>query len=573
MDCHSCLETHTGTPRVLHSEGCILPDILSPHPQKSAYHLTQTLTYRNGYRRPLLPTVGIGHDPITANQLSQAELDELANKRPTLTYGQAKQAPPSAFIPAHVALDKKVLKFDAYFQEVVPISQDERYRVRKVSLYYYLEDDSMSIVEPVKENAGMPQGTFIKRQRHPKNDFGDHYHWKDLNVSINITLYGRTFRIVSCDKFTQEFLESNGIELNAPEDIPTDPYTILRQQPNRTFTTPSDFDKLKQFITMDRKVLRFFSLWDDSESMFGETRQVIIHYYLVDDTVEIREVYERNDGRDHFPVLMKRQHLPKSVKDLKDTFPQSVLEISDQEVTEWYSPKDFALGAQVSILGRKFFLYDCDDYTKDYYRRNLGTSDFKPIDVKKKTEEEVTKELPPYNGFGLLEDSIQNCLSLVPKPPKKDVIKMLENDHKVLRYAAELESMNPEDKGRRFILSYYLSNDMISIFEPPVRNSGIIGGKFLEKTRVPKPDSSIDNPSYYGPADFAIGAVVEVFNHRFVLTDADEYVLNSLEAHADVYPSEVLDSLRRRIHGGTGRHKDNRRDDPEGPGPARTMSI
>lgn len=50
----------------------------------------------------------------------------------------------------------------------------------------------------------------------------------------------------------------------------------------------------------------------------------------------------------------------------------------------------------------------------------------------------VTQVIPPYNGFGSLEDSLQNCLSLIPEPPKKDVIKLLENDHKVLRYAARL---------------------------------------------------------------------------------------------------------------------------------------
>lgn len=50
---------------------------------------------------------------------------------------------------------------------------------------------------------------------------------------------------------------------------------------------------------------------------------------------------------------------------------------------------------------------------------------------------------------------------------------------------------------------------MISIFERPKRNSGIIGGKFLEKTRVPKPGSSVEKPEFYGPADFAIGATVE----------------------------------------------------------------
>ncbi|XP_073481249.1 EF-hand domain-containing protein 1 isoform X1 [Aquarana catesbeiana] len=521
----------------------LLPGNTYRDPMKSAFQRSQTLTYRDGFSRPLLPTVGVGRDPITVNQLSQAELDELANKRPTLTYGQAKQAPSSTFIPAHVAFDKKVLKFEGYFQETVPISQDEHYRVRRVCVYYYLEDDSISVVEPPVENSGIPQGTFIKRQRHPKNDNGDPYHWRDLNVGINIMLYGRTFRIISCDQFTKDFLESEGIELNPMEGIPTDPYTELRKQPQRTYNTPSDFDRLKQFLTMDRKVLRFFSLWDDSDSMFGEARPVIIHYYLVDDTVEVREVHERNDGRDPFPVLMKRQHLPKSIKDLKDTFPKCVLEMSDQEVTEWYSPRDFMVGSHITILGRKFFLYDCDAYTRDFYQKNLAIADLTPVSVEKKVIEEVKQEIPPYNGFGLLEDSLQNCLTLIPKPPKKDVIKMLENDHKVLRYAASLDSMNPEDKGRRFILSYYLSDDMISIYEPQIRNSGIIGGKFLERTRVLKPGSSIDNPSYYGPSDFKIGSVVEVFRHRFIITNADEYVLNYIRAHKDQFPSEVLNSL------------------------------
>ncbi|XP_075056583.1 EF-hand domain-containing protein 1 isoform X2 [Mixophyes fleayi] len=515
---------------------------------KSAYHRSQTLTYRNGFSRPVLPTVGIGGDPITVNQLSQAELDELANKRPTLIYGQVKQVPPSTFIPSHVAFDKKVLKFNAYFKELVPISQDEDYRVRKVCLYYYLEDDSLSVVEPPVENSGIPQGTFLKRQRHPKNDNGDPYHWKDLNVGINITFYGRTFRTVGCDPFTQDFLESEGIELNPPEEIPPDYYTRSRKQPDYTSVTKSDFDKLQQFLTMDRKVLRFFSLWDDSESMFGETLPVIVHYYLMDDTVEVREVHERNDGRDPFPVVMKRQRVPKSVKDLKDTFPKCVLEMSDKEVIEWYSPKDFIVGNYITIMGRRIFLYDCDAYTKDFYRENLGISELKPVDVKKKEEEEVKREIPPYNGFGLLEDSLQNCLTLVPKPPKTDVIKMLENDHKVLRYAAVLDSMNPVDKGRRFILHYYLSNDMISIFEPQIRNSGIIGGKFLERIKVLKPGSTIDNPVYYGPADFTIGAVVEVFRYRFTITDADEYVLNYMKAHKDQFPCEVMNSLERHLH-------------------------
>ncbi|XP_065257777.1 EF-hand domain-containing protein 1 [Emys orbicularis] len=522
----------------------LLPGSAFGDPTKSAFHRSQTLGYRNGFACSRLPTMGIGRERLYVNQLSQAELDELSNKRPTLTYGQAKQAPPSDFIPAHVAFDKKVLKFDAYFQEDVPISTEEHFRIRQVGIYYYLEDDSISVMEPIVENSGIPQGKLIKRQRIPKNDRGDHYHWKDLNRGMNITIYGKTFRIVDCDPFTQVFLESQGIELNPPEKMIFDPYTELRKMPMRMYVTPSSFDQLKQFLTFDKQVLRFYAIWDDTENMFGENRPFIIHFYLADDTVEVRELHERNDGRDPFPVLIRRQRLPKSFVDKMKTFPRCVLEISNQEVLEWYTVKDFAVGKPITLLGRSFFIYDCDEFTRQFYYEKFGITDFQPVAVKKKPPEEVPQIIPPYNGYGFLEDSLQNCFSLLPQPPRKNFIKMLENDHKVLRYQVALESPNPEERKRQFILSYFLSTDMISIYEPPVRNSGIIGGKYLGKTKVPKPGSTTDNPVYYEPADLTIGATVEVFGHRFIITDADEYVLNYMESNAESFPATTLQSLR-----------------------------
>ena len=62
-------------------------------------------------------------------------------------------------------------------------------------------------------------------------------------------------------------------------------------------------------------MLRFFALWDDKDTMYKETRPVNIQYYLVDDTVEIREVHQANSGRDPFPVLMRRQRLPKTIRE------------------------------------------------------------------------------------------------------------------------------------------------------------------------------------------------------------------------------------------------------------------
>ncbi|KAM9233624.1 EF-hand domain-containing protein 1 [Dugong dugon] len=524
-----------------------LPGMSFRDPTKTAFHRSQTLGYRNGYAVVRRPTVGIGGDRLQINQLSQAELDELASKRPVLTYGQPKQAPPANFIPAHVAFDKKVLKFDAYFQEDVPMSTEEHYRIRQVSIYYYLEDDSMSVVEPVVENSGIPQGKLIKRQQLTKNDRGDHYHWKDLNRGINITIYGKTFHVVDCDRFTQAFLESQGIELNPPEKMALDPYTELRKQPLHKYVTPSDFDQLKQFRTFDKQVLRFYAIWDDTDSMFGECRTYIIHYYLVDDTVEIREVHERNDGRDPFPLLMNRQHMPKVLVENAKNFPQCVLEISDQEVLEWYTAKDFIVGKPLTILGRTFFIYDCDPFTRQYYREKFGITDLPRIDVSKKEPPPIKQELPPYNGYGQVEDSAQNCFALIPKAPKKDVVKMLVNDTKVLRYLAALESPIQEDKDRRFVFSYFLATDMISIFEPPVRNSGIIGGKYLGRTRVVKPNSLVDNPVYYGPGDFFIGAVIDVFGHRFVILEVDEYVLKYMESNAAEYSPEALSSIQNHV--------------------------
>ncbi|XP_078584990.1 EF-hand domain-containing protein 1-like [Branchiostoma floridae x Branchiostoma japonicum] len=529
-----------------------LPGNSFTDPTKTKFHLCHSLNYKNGYSVPAAyPTVGIGGEPLKVNQLSEAELDSLANQKPTLTYGQAQPQPPEDFIPAHKAFDKKVLMFKAYYKQTVHESPNEHYRIRPVNIYYYLEDDSISVVEPVVENSGMPQGKLIKRQRLPKDDQGSHWHWKDLNMSMNVTFYGKVFHIVDCDRFTQDYLESEGIELNGPSSMPADPYNHHRVESAKLqmFKTPSDFDKLKQFLTMDRKVLRFYCVWDDRDQMFGEMRPFVLHYYLVDDTVEVREVRTPNSGRDPFPVLIGRHKLPKNRDNVESSFPAVVMELSEHEIKDWFTPADLDIGKTVYVYGRRFLLYDCDDFTRAYYAHRLGRG-MGSVDVNQPHPELPKMEIPPYNGFGSMEDSMQNCLSLIPQPPKKDYIKMMENDHKILRFEATMDSVHPEDNNRRFIISYRLSDDMISIYEPPVRNSGIIGGKFLEATRITKPDCDPENPEFYTPADFAIGNIIVVFKHRFQITDADEYVLRYMEAHADTFPpqSQALQSFRAR-HG------------------------
>ena len=74
-------------------------------------------------------------------------------------------------------------------------------------------------------------------------------------------------------------MEAEGIVVNDPEYVPTDPYIEKRRQAAalRTYNTPPAFDKLKQFLELDRKVLRFYCMWDDRSEMFGEMRPFVIH--------------------------------------------------------------------------------------------------------------------------------------------------------------------------------------------------------------------------------------------------------------------------------------------------------
>ena len=100
------------------------------------------------------------------------------------------------------------------------------------------------------------------------------------------------------------------------------------------------------------------------------------------------------------------------------------------------------------------------------------------------------------------------------------------NSHE-LRFIAKLNTSGQSvDAIRRFVITYFLSDDTISIFEQSGRNTGIIGGKFLERSRVPLPNEDAFKKTplqFYSTRDFFIGAQIVVNNYCFVLVGADDY--------------------------------------------------
>jgi hypothetical protein len=55
--------------------------------------------------------------------------------------------------------------------------------------------------------------------------------------------------------------------------------------------------------------------------------------------------------------------------------------------------------------------------------------------------------IPPHNGIGDEEDSLGYIYRLIPKPPKKDFFKWVDNQVD-LRFLAKLNTDKPEDKDR-----------------------------------------------------------------------------------------------------------------------------
>jgi hypothetical protein len=123
-------------------------------------------------------------------------------------------------------------------------------------------------------------------------------------------------------------------------------------------------------------------------------------------------------------------------------------------------------------------------------------------------------------------------------------MKRLVFELKVLKFGAVMDSTRPEDQGREFTISYRLVDDKIAVYERPVRNSGWMGGKFLDYSRLQKAGSSNDDPVYYGPHDFYIGAMLDFHGHRFCLNAADPFVLEFMEKNPNCFPEHVKQNLR-----------------------------
>jgi len=449
------------------------------------------------------------------------------------------------------------LHFMGYFTESVFESKDESVRVRKLAVTYFTEDDTISIREFRQPNSGIDQSQFLSRQKVPK-DGGDGSKLglitvDDMYLGSVLPVYGRHITLTSCDAASRAYIHDTlGMEVGEDREWPTGDDHFGRVQASKKLNPkreipiaemenkraleslysggqiskrhPEDVRCAKQFYsTRINEHLSFAAIWDDRGKISGDLHHVAIRYYLENDTVEVIERPRENCGKDGGPKLLVRQRIPKKGVDVsRARFQQNTFGVTLKN--DFMVAEDFAIGDTINLHSRNFYVYDADEFTRKYFIETIGRPLADPIDISA-VESSGQKRppvfvAPPHNGFGSEEDSLQNCRGLELKAPRVDAEKQWRERGKTMIFSARLVTSDPTDIKREFVITFHRATDEVEIGERSLRNSGIIGGKFLQKGRHLR-ELPGGRKIPYTPADFDEGKEITIMGRVFKLLSMD----------------------------------------------------
>ncbi|KAJ1438820.1 hypothetical protein B484DRAFT_444336 [Ochromonadaceae sp. CCMP2298] len=408
-------------------------------------------------------------------------------------------------------------------------------QIRSCNVYFFVDDGTLKIVEKRQPNGGVSQGTIVRRAIIPKAD-GGIITEIDLGIGRELVVYGRTFSLVDCDPATREFMQRGQPTQDASQEMSVDSYQESRNslQPEKggdewgKFHSKKNDNKVHMearlghlvdnqgregFIRYGTRQLRFKCLWDNTEALYGDVMEFSLNYYLCDDTVEISSVPDPSRKEQLPGKLLKKSKLPKN-------FATSMTQGERATSANFFHWSDIAIGMRLEVFGRKLRVIDADRGTREFFESvefplERGIVIPKPVVVVHE------RDIPPPTGFGSEEDSLRSVSgSLMPGPmPMKKL-----GESKVLSFFCSLLSGGPDDSARRFVISYYLLDNTLKIVEPPIQNSGFVGGVFLSRREIKKADKTP-----LTERDMHVGAKVRILMHQFDLLDANEGTMRWME--------------------------------------------
>jgi len=270
-------------------------------------------------------------------------------------------------------------------------------------------------------------------------------------------------------------------------------------------------DRKKRFLAYDGVELVFRLAWRNKETGPWETIKYWLTYYMATQEVEVVE----EKGQRIFmsnPHLLRRSRLPRTIMPHDDR--ARMVDPGDME-KDYYHEDDLVVGSTIMVYGREMVTSDCPAETAAWYADNYGIDQKEHVvDISEPPVVPIVHRVPPHNGFGSEEDTLNSLKSLMPKPPKLDV-RTITGVRK--RWKARLVTDDAVDKGRDFRITYYVDPKEVTVLEPPIRNSGVLGGLFLRRMKLRNPTTGV----YFELKDFVVGGEVTINAHTFTIYDTE----------------------------------------------------
>lgn len=440
--------------------------------------------------------------------------------------------------PDWQTLDDKVLRLFAYYVEQVSESMIEEERVRKVVVHYHLADGTLRLAEtPAVVNSGLRKGATVSRFKPENVDIFS------LCVGSSLHCRGIDYELVDCDAATREFFEVMGIPQPDALDYPYDkfeaskaprPMGVKDEQhvemkravevraavlagTHASLLTTEERAAARGFFENDGNVLRFYAVWD--------RRQFRIQYYLADNTISIMFDAAPNAGRDTAPVFLRRGKIPKDTCALlrqTETLNRPV-----GPAPEYVTWADLRTGATVDLNTRPFFIYDCDEHTRQFMAAQGVDMTVCPRPQSEQDDYAASKHRPSKDEressgrSGSQKRFGASAMVFDESTGDKDPVQMARFAQDVFRFVGRVACPRETDTGRRFIVSYFLSDDTVSVYELVVRNSGHVGGKIFARRTVAGIDS---------PRKLAVGQVVLLDGVGYALDAMDDRTRRDVEA-------------------------------------------
>lgn len=494
-------------------------------------------------------------------------------------------------VPDYVVTEREVLRAYGYFQdtirkEVGPLDATSEVDVQithKVTLFYYVADHSMEVIEERVPNSGVLGGTLMSRKVCVDDITEEPLTPRSFLIGNSIHLLGRTIHIVDCDSRTKDFL-FNQYDMESPLNPLPYPETpssfsaldatgLLTPRP-REEESSSQLSPHKKRMEYDMRfhkyegvVLRFDCVLDEREGFFPHiaAKKYTLLFYMANQTVEVLVQPQR--GLDVPNTLISRRILPKQWQDVKETQRDRV------EESDIVTEKDLNIGEVVDVFGKPLLIVSCDPFTQRFFQEEFGIH-LQPMespvmgseDQRFQARKNKPFTIPPTSSSQFLptydevkeqeERKAARETDLSHEHTWKDLIRKgtIDEMQKIVVEVKKVQRNRLEPK-QNLILTYYLSDFSFRLYAPPEKNSGVVGGSVMKRGRhqniQPKEASAISSvePRCYLPQDFLLGQTLTLPSHQQVqVSKVDGASLHFLESFPslipEVNPEQVINKFK-----------------------------